>query len=165
MKYALMVLMMSFAVACGPGEMGPPGPAGAKGDTGPAGPTGTPGIGLTKQTLCHGSQLFANGVAVVPVHARYDFADGSAFIYCEIFVTNGDQPRKTSFPVFYKSTDPELATGKCEISHDVHTANGEGAGSFEFNVTPDIKLGRAIYHDPFPGDYDDLVVSLECTSR
>lgn len=151
MKWNRMVAVLAVGVlvACGPGEMGPPGPTGpqgAKGDPGAQGPAGTPGIGFVDRNLCSGSQVFGS-TFVTGVYIRSNFADGSAFIQCLIFPSNANKQTKESIPLFYKPSEPQLARGDCDVTHDVDTADGSGAGEFEFRIQRGAALGTLTYRD------------------
>lgn len=158
----IRTIAMMFAVgvlaACGPGEMGPPGPAGPQG---PTGPQGTPGIGLKSQSVCTANGTIGT-VTILGLHYRTDFADGSAFITCELYATNASG-RRDSTPTFYRAADLGNADGTCSINHDVDTSNGSGQGRFDFSAQKGATLGQLTYDDD-ASQYGGLKLSMTCTT-
>lgn len=154
-RNSLFAVLIAGFTACGPGEIGP---AGATGPQGPKGDTGASGIGLAKQTFCYGTGLFGE-VGVTGYYTRYDFADGSAFVDCQVNANNGSA--EVLFPLFYKNTNSEIANGDCTVNHDVDTANGVGFGRFEFRVPKGSLEGRMTYRDSVSG-YDGTIVAISC---
>ena len=157
MRKTVLAFALFFAVACGPGQEGPPGTQGPKGDP------GSSGVGLTTRTVCYGTQLFGS-TAITPIHLRYNFADGSTYLECAIEPTNGGRIRRDSLPIFLKSTDPESSAGDCSVRHDVDTADGSGAGNFVFRAMKGAALATATYQDD-PSIYGGTVISLNCETR
>jgi hypothetical protein len=161
-----VAVMLSFVVACGPGEMGPPGPAGPRGEPGapgaqgPKGDPGTPGIAIQGHTFCFGTYLFPNQVAATVVYSRYDFTDTSVFVTCQLYPTNANRAIQHSLPLFLKANDPDRTNADCTIDHDVQAANGFGPGGFTMSAAKGATFGRSVYNDG--GDYDGTTISLDC---
>lgn len=167
MRITLLLLFVSllFSAACSPDpvEQGPIGPPGATGPQGPKGDPGASGAGLTTRYFCSGTSALGAGVEVTAYYARYDFADGSAFVDCSVTPSGAGLGRTDAlFPLFYKSADVEIADGTCDVKRDLDTTDGSGLGVFEFRVPRDSMQGRATYRDASSWR-DGAIISLNCS--
>lgn len=147
----IRILLIALVLSCG--IEGPPGPPG---------PQGEPGAGLVGQTICSGASVIGEA-NIIAAHRRYDFADGSALVSCEIFPSNGIERRKDSAPLFFKNTDVDWNTGWCYVNHSVSTPDGNGSGRFVFNITPGAAQGQVVYQD-LSGPHHGVSIPLSCQS-
>lgn len=144
MLKSLFVVAALFLVACQPGEegpAGPPGPRGEPGDRGPQGPAGEDGRdgrGLVAWYACTASAVVGRARAFDM--ARYEFADGSVMVSCDIRDTAG----QTGATYLYKSSQVGATTGACILTYDVDAA---GSGFWEFRAFGVDGVASALYTD------------------
>lgn len=130
-KMSAVVLVCLALVACGPGEMGPPGPQ------------GEPGIGFKSGIRCH---VFAelqpgSGYGYGLSHDVTDFADGTVFSSCNV---SGGATETASLDFFPQGT-VGADTGRCIVVRDVDATS---SGYWVFETTGTRAASEAVYNDP-----------------